>query len=124
MAKRRVQFVALVLVVAAGVILLVVPTYMTVTSSSDGPEVTSSQTMLAVVGPWLFVVLLAPVLFAALPLFARGRAWAVLSVVSAILLGGFVLLSLLTIGIFFVPGAVLSVIAACLPARPRVPAAA
>ncbi|GAA1991744.1 hypothetical protein [Microbacterium pumilum] len=122
MTKRRVQIAALALAVLAAVVLLVVPTYESVTVSSDGGEISTSLTMLQAVGPWIFVVLLVPVLATAVPVFARGRAWSVLSMIGAIVLSGFVILSLLTIGMFFVPAAIASVVAACLPARGKMAA--
>jgi hypothetical protein len=41
----------------------------------------------------------------------------VLSIVSAALLWTFAVLGLLSIGVFFIPGGILSLIAACIPAR-------
>lgn len=117
MVKRWLQIVALVLVLAAAAALLVLPMYESVTTGSDGSEVDSTQTLLEVNGPWLLVLLAIPVALAAMPLFAYGRIWAVLSIVSACLLWACVILGGLTIGVFFVPGALLAVIAACVPVR-------
>jgi hypothetical protein len=122
MAKLRLQIAALAVVITAAIALLVLPTSTSVTSSSDGSEVTTSQTLLASMGPSVLLILAAPIAMAALPLFSRGRAWVALSIASAVLLWLFVILGLLTIGVFFLPGAILALIAACRPVR--APAAA
>ncbi|WP_344094646.1 hypothetical protein [Microbacterium deminutum] len=124
MVKRWLQVAALVLVAAASTVLLLVPTYESATTSSNGTETVTTQSMLEVNGPWLLVVLAAPIVLAVLPVFARGRTWVVLSIVSATLLWVGVILGSLTIGIFFVPGAILALIAACLPVRSNRAAAA
>lgn len=122
MAKLRLQIAALAVVITAAIALLVLPTSTSVTSSSDGSELTTSQTLLESMGPSVLLILAAPIAMAALPLFSRGRAWVALSIASAVLLWLFVILGLLTIGVFFLPGAILALIAACLPVR--APAAA
>jgi hypothetical protein len=119
MTKRWLQIGALVLVVAAAVIVLVAPSYSSVTSSSNGGEVVTTQTALEVNGPWLLLPLMVVIAVAALPLFARGRAWVVLSIVSASLLWVFVILGMFTNGVLFAPAALLALIAACLPVRAR-----
>jgi len=122
MVKRSLQVGALVLVIAAAVIVLVAPSYSSVTSSSNGGEVITTKTALEVNGPWLLLLLLVPIAIAALPLFARGRAWVVLSIVSASLLWVFVILGSFTIGVLFAPAALLALVAACLPVPARVAA--
>ncbi len=126
--KRVFQLIAFALVVVADAVLLLVPTYSSAASSSSGDSsqataattsVETTQTMLQVVGPWLLVLLAVPLAAALLPLWARGRAWTVLSLVSASVLGVFVLLGALTIGMFFVPALVTAIVAACLPSVPR-----
>lgn len=126
--KRVLQLIAVVLVVVANVVLLLVPTYSSAsaTSSGDSSQVTSTtapvetmQTMLQVVGPRLLVVLAIPLAAALLPLWARGRAWIVLSIVSAALLWVFVLLGALSVGLFFLPAALVAVVAACVPSEAR-----
>ena len=119
MVKRWLQIGALVLVIVAAVIVLVAPSYSSVTSSSDRGEIVSTKTALEVNGPWLLLLLLAPIAIAATPLFARGRAWVVLSIVSASLLWVFVILGSFTIGVLFAPAALLALVAACLPVRAR-----
>jgi hypothetical protein len=119
MVKRWLQVGVLVLVIAAAVVVLVAPSYSSVTSSSSGGEIVTTKTALEVNGPWLVLLLLVPIAIAALPLFARGRAWVVLSIVSASLLWVFVILGSFTIGVLFAPAALLALVAACLPVRAR-----
>jgi hypothetical protein len=117
MVKRRLQIMALALVVAAAVALLLVPTYTSATWRSEGLEITTVQGVLDVVGPWVFVVLLAPVALTIPPLSAHARAWVVVSIICAAGLWLSVIVGLFTVGRFFVPGAIIAVLAACLPAR-------
>lgn len=116
-AKRLLQWVALGLALAASVYLLVVPVYEGAVSDESGATLRTSETLLSVNGPWALVVLAVPPAIAALPLFARGRAWQPLSVVACVLLGAGVLVGILTIGVFFLPALVVEVVAACLPTR-------
>ena len=117
MVKRWLQIGALGLVVAASIIVLVAPTYSSVTTDSNGGEAATTQTALEVNGPWLLFVLLVPIAIAALPLFAHRRTWGVLSIVSASLLWVFVIVGMLGIGVFFVPGAAMAMAAAFLPVQ-------
>ncbi len=116
MARRWVQIAAFAVVVLASLVLLLVPTYESAKSGSGGTEVVTSQSMLEVNGPWLLVLLTMPIVFTAVPLIVHGRIGMIASVVSTALLVLFVIISLITIGIFFVPGAILAVVALCLPA--------
>lgn len=115
--KRIVQLVAFVSATIAAVIMLILPTYVSVTESSGGGVVRSTSTLLEVNGPGVFVVILAPVVFAGIPLLLRGRARQPVSIVCAVLLVGFVVVSLASIGIFFLVAALCAVAAVFTPAR-------
>jgi len=101
----RLPAASLGLAIAAAVFLLVWPAY----SGSDGVR-TTHATLLAVNGPWAIVPVMFPVLVAVLPFLSRRRA---LRVVATILLGGFVIISGLSIGLFYLPAAVAMLLAAC-----------
>jgi len=114
--KRLVQLFAAGLAVAAAVAVIALPLYAQESSTSTGGVRSGSATVLSVVGPQVLLTLLVPVLGAALPLAARGRAWQPLSVASAVVLAVFVALGSASIGWFFVPALVLAAIALFQPA--------
>lgn len=121
--KRVVQIAALALALTAALMIAVLPMYTEMTVSSDGTESTSRATVLEVNGLWVLVLIAVPVLLAALPLSARGRAWQPLSITSAALLSACVVLGMVSIGLFFLPAAVVAIVGACLSprsTRPRV----
>ena len=115
--KRLLQWLTLVLTVAASMLLAFLPVYSGATSDSNGTSTETSATLVQENGPSVLVVLAIPILISLLPLFARGRAWQPLSITAAILLGFAVFLGILTIGIFFVPAMVVEIAAASLPTR-------
>lgn len=92
------------LTIAAAIFLLVWPVY----STSDGTR-TTQATLPAVNGPWAVVPVMLPVLAAALPFLSRRR---VLRVAATLLLGGFVMASGFSIGLFYLPAAVTMLMAA------------
>lgn len=117
--KRVLQFVAAGLALVAAAVVITAPLYSQASSTSAGDQQTTSSTVLSVVGPTVLLTLLVPVLGAALPLAARGRAWQPLSVVSAAVLAVFVVLGLLSVGWFFIPALIVSVIAVFQPVTPK-----
>lgn len=117
--KRVLQFVAAGLAVAAAAAVIALPLYSRASSTSAGDQQVTSSTVLSVVGPTVLLTVLVPVLGAALPLVARGRAWQSLSVVSATVLAVFVVLGLLSVGWFFIPALIVSVIAVFQPVTPK-----
>jgi hypothetical protein len=139
-AKRAWQVVALGLVVAASGWLLLAPIYQTETqcsgggSSSSTGEVLSSwdtcdppTSMLAAAlatgdVPGLVWLVALPMLLAVPPVFARGRAWTMLSVASAVCLVTFVVLGGFALGPLFVPGASCAVVGASVRQPQRVEA--
>ncbi|UUT35940.1 hypothetical protein [Microbacterium elymi] len=121
-AARVLQIIGFALTLAAGVALCFLPAFQSVTSDSDGHQATRTQTLLQMQGSAYLLVLVIPVLIAAVPLLLRGRAWRVSSIVAAVLLGVFALVGALSIGVFYLPAAIVEVVAACLPVRrPEVP---
>ena len=117
-AKRIVQFVAAALALAAVLAVALLPSYIEVSTTSDGGEVVTSSTVLQVVGLWFLLVLAIPLAITLLPLPARGRAWQPLSIISATLLTLFTILGSLSIGFYFLPAMIASIVAAFLPTRP------
>lgn len=91
---------SLALAIGAAFFLLTSPFY----SSLDG-----SRTLIAANGSWVLIPILLPVLFAAVPCVFPRR---VLRVISAVVLGVFVLISGFTIGLCYLPAAIAMVVAA------------
>lgn len=118
-AKRVLQIVAAALALIATVALCVLPSYVSVTTDSQGHEKIETQPLLAVMGSAYLLVLLIPVAIAVVPLFLHGRAWKISSIVAAVLLGGFAILGAVSIGRYYLPAGIIEIIAACLPLRPR-----
>lgn len=113
--KRVAQVLALGFAVAAAATILVIPSYMVITTDSAGRDIASMHTVLEVGGPWFLAVLAIPIVITIVPLLVRGRAWQPVSIVATVLLGVFTLVALLTIGMYFLPALVASVVGAVLP---------
>ena len=88
-------------------------------STSGGAEHCTGTSTFDHDGAWVIVAISVPVLLTLLPLLLRHR---VLTVVSTVLLSTFCVLSLASIGLFFVPAAVLMTIAAARDERLTAPA--
>ncbi|WP_150461902.1 hypothetical protein [Nesterenkonia ebinurensis] len=91
------------LALAASLALLLIPAGSISTETDGQPGVTESVTLLAEHGPWVLILLAVPVVITLLPLLARGTARAILPLLSLVLLGGFVVLALFSIGMFYLP---------------------
>jgi hypothetical protein len=90
---------------AAAVFLLVWPVY----SGFDGERPTHS-TLLHVNGPWVIVPVIFPALVAFVPLVFPGK-WS--RILAAVLVGAFALISGFSIGMFYLPAAIVMLVAAC-----------
>lgn len=117
--KRVLQIIALALAAAAVVALCALPGYVSVTTDSRGHESIQTQGVLAVMGLPYLAVLMIPVVLAAIPLLLRGRAWQPASITVAILIAAFGILGALSIGFYYLPAVIVSIVAAIVPARPR-----
>lgn len=122
LSTRTLAIVALALAAAAVVVLLVVPIYAgeseTLTLGGTIGRARTHATLLQVNGAHALGPLLFPVAVAALPvLWPQARA---LRVVAAVLLGGFVFLGAMSIGLFYLPALVAAVGAAVMPDARRV----
>jgi len=93
------------------------PTY-TGCGPSSGVEVCSHTTGFAVNGSWILVVVSVPVLVALVPVLIRRRP---ARIVAAVLLWIGCALGMLSIGMFFIPAAILMTIAAAQPSPTPVP---
>lgn len=118
-AKRITQVITVTLTIGASLAILLLPSYVTASVDSDGHEVVSAETALAVVGPWILALLAIPNVVAIAPLLARGRAWQPISIVSTLLLTGFGVASMLSLGMYFLPAILASIVAVFLPTRPH-----
>ena len=85
------------------------PTYSGCATTSSGGEVCSHATGFAVNGAWVLVVVSVPVLVAFVPVLVRRRP---ARIASAVLLWIGCLLGMLSVGMFFVPAAILMTVAA------------
>lgn len=115
--KRVLQIIASALSLAAGLAVLFLPGYVVATADSSGNQEIETVTTLEWTGPWAIALVLIPFVIASLPLLLKGRAWQVVSVVSAVLLVVFGLLSSWSIGFYYLPAAAISLIAVFLPTR-------
>lgn len=113
--KRVLQFIALAFAIAAVCFLLALPGYVQMTVDSSGNESMTTPTLIDIHGIIYMAVLAIPVGLAIVPLFLKGRAWRIGSIVCSVLLAIFALLGSLSIGVYFVPAAVVAVIAALMP---------
>jgi hypothetical protein len=113
--------VALALALAAMVVLLAVPLGTRETASTSGERTVESTTLLQSQGAGALVPLAVPVLLTALPLSAPRSRRPAVSLLCAALLGIGVVLSVLSIGVFFVPALIAAVVAslASRPSEPR-----
>ena len=92
----------------AGVFL---PVYSTVTTTANGVQTEDTATLWAVNGPWILVPLAFPVLLTAAIALARGRGGLMVSILCTILLAGYTVLALASIGMFYIPALAVSVVA-------------
>lgn len=115
---RVLQAVAFVLVLGASVVLLFLPLYSGSSESSDGRQLTESATLLQENSPGVLIVLAVPMLLALVPPCSPRKAWRALSVACLIALAAFVVVSMLTIGRFYLPALVVSFIALLRVPRP------
>ncbi len=93
------------------------PTYRTC-QGVDGATRCGSATGLSVNGPWILIVVSVPVVLTLIPVLVHRRA---ARIVSAVLLWIGCLLGMLSVGIFFLPAAILMTIAAAKRDDPVVP---
>ena len=118
-AKRMVQIITVVLTLAATLAILVLPSYVEVNMDSEGNESVSFETILISVGSWFLAVIAVPNIIAVAPLLARGRAWQPVSIGSTVLLVGFAVIGALSVGFYFIPAILSSLIFVFLPTRPH-----
>ncbi|HEX3299289.1 MAG TPA: hypothetical protein VHW68_04185 [Actinomycetota bacterium] len=105
-ASRTFARLALGAAVVAALVVVFAPTY---SSCTSGHAACHGASALAVNGPWIFVVVSVPVVLALIPVLINRP---VTRVVATVLLWLFCVVALLTIGIFFLPAAILMTIAA------------
>lgn len=115
-AKWVAEVMALALVAVAVAVTVVLLPYKSVTGDSDGNE-TVTVISLWEGGPSILVVLVAPVLIALAPLLARGRTRQPVAVTASVLLAVFAGAATFEVGPFFLPAAIVEVVAVCLPTR-------
>jgi hypothetical protein len=102
--KTRLAALSLGLALAASIYLLVWPVY-----SGFHDHQPANMTLVAVNGPSVLIPVMFPVLVAALPLLFRKQ---VVRVVAAILIGGFSLVAM-SIGLLYLPAAIVMMLATC-----------
>jgi hypothetical protein len=103
--KTRLTGASFALAIAAAIFLLVWPIY----SGSNGSQPTHA-TLLQVNGPDVLIPVMFPVLTALIALLLC-KQWA--RIVATILISGFVMLGGFTIGLFYLPAAILMLLASC-----------
>jgi hypothetical protein len=104
--ETRLSALSFGLAVAAAIFLLVWPVY-----SGLNNQQPFRATLLEVNGAWAVLPVMFPVLIAFLPVLFHRQA---VRIAAAILMGGFSLIALMSIGIFYLPAAITIVVAACI----------
>ncbi len=120
-AKRVIQIIALAINAAAVSAIVLLPSYVSVTTDSAGNESITTRAVLQVGGTGFVAILALPLIFAAAPLFARGSSWQIFSIGSTVLLAVFAIVASLSIGFYFLLAVVLEGIAVFLRPRRRIP---
>lgn len=104
--KRFFQVVAFALTIAAALVVLLVPGYVEMRLTNDGPTQVKTSTLLEVVGPSIFVPLLIPVVLTGLPLLLAGRGGNRVSIATTVALAIFTVIGSASIGWFYLPATV------------------
>ncbi len=107
--RRRFALASFLLAVTAGLFVAFAPLGRTCTAEPSGRERCISESIFQHDGAWILVVISVPIALALAPVLVRHRAAAI---VSTVLLWAFCLVGLASLGLFFVPSAVLMTIAA------------
>jgi len=102
--KTRLAAVSLGLAIAATLFLLVWPVY----TGSDGSR-TIRTTLIQMNGPWIIVPVMMPVVVALLPVLFRKQA---VRISAAVVIGAFSFIAM-SIGLFYMPAAIMMLLAAC-----------
>jgi hypothetical protein len=115
---NRLVVAAFVAATLGALIAAFAPTYSSCTSTSSGGEVCGHATSFAVNGTWVLVVVSVPILVTLIPVLVRRRSARIVSTV-LLWIGCFV--GMWSVGMFFVPAAILMTIAAAQPSPAPVP---
>ena len=118
---RRWNVVAVATAALTGFGALLLPLGVRSSAESNGVERTTRVSLLSNEGPSVLIVVAIPVLLVALPLMLRGAAARYRSrVVIVVLLGIFVMLGAMSIGLFFVPTLIAMIVSMSTQAATRV----
>lgn len=109
---KRLTLVAFVIAVLGAATAAFAPVGRSCGVSAGGPERCVGESIFEVDGAWVLVVVSVPLLVALLPVVVRHRAGAV---ISAVLLWVCCVVGVFSVGLFFVPAAVLMTVAAAMP---------
>lgn len=114
-AKRVWQLIALFLALAAGVSAFFLRIF-TVAAQQGAGQTVVRATAYEVAGPSIFAVVAIPIALAALPLFFTGRAWVITGYISALGLIAYTVTGIMSVGLLFLPAAIVAVVGAFLQA--------
>jgi hypothetical protein len=103
--KARLTAISFALAAVAAVFLLVWPVY----PGFDGRR-TTHATLLQVNGAWVIIPVTFPVMIAFLPILLRKQA---VRIIATIIMGGFTIISGFSIGLFYLPTAIMMLLAVC-----------
>ena len=115
---NRLTVAAFVTAAIGALVAAFAPTYTGCTTAGSAVEVCGRETSFAVNGSWVLVVVSVPVLVSLIPVLIRRRP---ARIVSATLLWIGCALGMLSVGMFFLPAAILMTIAAAQPSPSPVP---
>lgn len=110
-----VQWAAFVCALIACVTVLFMPLGEEETADAQGHLSVATQTLWGSDNPQAVGIIVAATAITLIPLLARGRARRPVAATVAVLLALFVMAGMLSVGLFFVPAAVLQVVAALIP---------
>lgn len=117
---KRLTNVSFFMTLGVSCLLLVVPTYMrqTETNSVSGAVSVTHATLLQVNGPRVLIVLVIPVLITLIPMLARNRG---VRIAAAVVLASLALITVFSIGLFYLPSAGTLIAASVLKPRSPLP---
>ncbi|MDO5673233.1 MAG: hypothetical protein Q4G30_10330 [Actinomycetaceae bacterium] len=115
--KRVAHIVALVLAILGAAVLAFAPTYIGSSTDGIGPATITYRTAFEVNGLYLLFLVAVPIVLTLIPLLIRDRALHIASIACTVLLLFAVLISFMSIGVFFLPAALAALVAVFLQPR-------
>ena len=115
---KRLITVSFLITISVSCLLLVVPMYrgQTETASSGGMVSITHTTYLQKNGPWFLIVLMIPILISLIPVLVPNRG---ITIIAAVIFSSLALMTVSSIGMFYLPSAGMLIAASFLRRHPR-----